>query len=138
MILVVLNYTFLYLDRLFFSFSFFQKQTSLNSCGTISLYEICLNLSFWVTENRINGLWYLQCLRWRDSLFGNILSFTHPSVAKLTRYQTTWQPLAGVARFTRNKLEHWSYPGSLYILLLAARRKTKPYLKFLINLHHIC
>lgn len=96
MILVVLNYTFLYLDRLFFSFSFFQKQTSLNSCGTISLYEICLNLSFWVTENRINGLWYLQCLRWRDSLFGNILSFTHPSVAKLTRYQTTWQPLAGV------------------------------------------
>lgn len=107
MILVVLNYTFLYLDRLFSFLFFFQKQTSLNSCGTISLYEICLNLSFWVTENRINGLWYLQCLRWRDSLFGNILSFTHPSVAKLTRYQTTWQPLAGVARFTRNKLEHY-------------------------------
>lgn len=46
MILVVLNYTFLYLDRLFSFFVFFQKQTSLNSCGTISLYEICLNLSF--------------------------------------------------------------------------------------------
>lgn len=55
MILVVLNYTFLYLDRLFSFLFFFQKQTSLNSCGTISLYEICLNLSFWVTENRING-----------------------------------------------------------------------------------
>lgn len=54
MIFVVLNYTFLYLDR---SFSFFfQKQTSMNSCRTISLYEICLNLSFWVTENRMNGL----------------------------------------------------------------------------------